>query len=195
MDPIFMVKRFNIHLYNFISPLFLKKYVNKHYILPKKINQTLNILKSYPQSHVFLYKVTKKEAPDYHLVIKNPMDLSTVQKTVYNSYSDFKKDLDLIWENCLVYNAGPYYVNCALVMKNAVQNVEIERLPVSRDEIDPVMIKISGKYVCCEPSYQLSVIICKILKDKGFECFSKSSLRILVDALKFKIMKYIMMMD
>lgn len=42
-------------------------------------------------------------------VVKNPMDLGTVLKKVkaqqYKDKKAFKADLDLIWDNCLLYNS------------------------------------------------------------------------------------------
>lgn len=39
------------------------------------------------------------------------MDLGTVLKKVkshvYKSKAEFKEDIDLIWENCLLYNTSP----------------------------------------------------------------------------------------
>ena len=47
--------------------------------------------------------------PDYHEVIKKPMDLNTMLKKlrafVYKSRNDFEKDLQLIYENCYTYNS------------------------------------------------------------------------------------------
>lgn len=44
-------------------------------------------------------------------VIKNPMDLGTMQKKLkggqYKNKAQFAHDLDLIWDNCLLYNASP----------------------------------------------------------------------------------------
>ena len=46
-----------------------------------------------------------------HAVISTPMDFQTMQKRVkartYKSKREFKDDLDLIWSNCLTYNAAP----------------------------------------------------------------------------------------
>lgn len=69
-------------------------------------------LKAYTEhSTAFLNKVSKREAPDYYNVIKNPMDLGTVMKKLrnfqYNSKKEFVDDLMLIWSNCLIYNADP----------------------------------------------------------------------------------------
>lgn len=59
----------------------------------------------------FLNKVSKREAPNYGLIIKKPMDLNTVSKKMkslsYNSKAEFVDDLMLIWNNCLTYNADP----------------------------------------------------------------------------------------
>ncbi|KAG5735985.1 Programmed cell death protein 6 [Termitomyces sp. T112] len=61
-------------------------------------------------AEAFLKPVSKAEAPDYYEVIANPMDFSTMLKKVkarqYKSKREFKDDLDLIWSNCLTYNAA-----------------------------------------------------------------------------------------
>ncbi|EED19933.1 transcriptional activator spt7 [Talaromyces stipitatus ATCC 10500] len=62
-------------------------------------------------SSFFLSRVNKREAPDYHTVIKHPMDLGTMTKKLktlqYKSKQEFVDDLNLIWANCLKYNASP----------------------------------------------------------------------------------------
>ncbi|EKD15006.1 uncharacterized protein L3040_003796 [Drepanopeziza brunnea f. sp. 'multigermtubi'] len=59
----------------------------------------------------FLTRVNKRDAPDYYNIIKHPMDLGTMTKKLktlsYKSKEDFVKDLTLIWNNCLAYNASP----------------------------------------------------------------------------------------
>ena len=46
-----------------------------------------------------------------NVVISTPMDFQTMLKRVkartYKSKREFKDDLDLIWSNCLTYNAAP----------------------------------------------------------------------------------------
>ncbi|CAI5756285.1 unnamed protein product [Candida verbasci] len=69
-------------------------------------------LRNYTEhSTFFLNKVSKREAPNYGLIIKKPMDLNTVMKKLknlaYNSKNEFVDDLMLIWSNCLTYNADP----------------------------------------------------------------------------------------
>lgn len=62
-------------------------------------------------STAFLNKVSKREAPNYYQVIKNPMDLNTVMKKLksfqYKTKQEFVDDLMLIWRNCLTYNSDP----------------------------------------------------------------------------------------
>ena len=71
----------------------------------------------------FLNKVNKKEAPDYGTIIKHPMDLGTMTKRLrslhYKTKKEFLDDLNLIWANCLKYNANPdhYMRKHALFMR------------------------------------------------------------------------------
>ena len=59
----------------------------------------------------FLQKVNKREAPDYYSIIKHPMDMGSMIKKLktlaYKSKKEFVDDLNLIWANCLKYNADP----------------------------------------------------------------------------------------
>ncbi|XP_055081091.1 ATPase family AAA domain-containing protein 2-like isoform X2 [Periophthalmus magnuspinnatus] len=56
----------------------------------------------------FTKPVDSEEVPDYALVIKQPMDLSTlltnIDKHKYITVSEFVTDADLIWKNALEYN-------------------------------------------------------------------------------------------
>ncbi|KAF8901913.1 hypothetical protein CPB84DRAFT_1777006 [Gymnopilus junonius] len=60
-------------------------------------------------AEAFLRPVSKTEVPDYLDVIQHPMDFQTMLRKVkskqYKSKREFKDDLDLIWSNCLTYNA------------------------------------------------------------------------------------------
>uniref|UniRef100_A0A6P4ETU9 Bromodomain-containing protein 2 n=1 Tax=Drosophila rhopaloa TaxID=1041015 RepID=A0A6P4ETU9_DRORH len=46
--------------------------------------------------------------PDYHTLIKHPMDLSTIKKRLHNNYywqaDEALDDFELIFENCMLYN-------------------------------------------------------------------------------------------
>ncbi|RFU30850.1 hypothetical protein B7463_g5499, partial [Scytalidium lignicola] len=73
----------------------------------EKVLSELKAMTEY--SAPFLTRVNKREAPDYYNIIKHPMDLGTMTKKlktlVYKSKAEFVSDLDLIWSNCLKYNA------------------------------------------------------------------------------------------
>jgi len=74
--------------------------------------KVLNELKAQTEhSAPFLQPVKKKEAPDYHIIIKQPMDLGTMTKKLkqlaYQSKKQFVDDLILIWSNCLKFNTSP----------------------------------------------------------------------------------------
>ncbi|KAI1966841.1 Transcriptional activator spt7 [Ophidiomyces ophidiicola] len=62
-------------------------------------------------SSAFLTRVNKRDAPDYHNIIKRPMDLGSMTKKLkalqYKSKQEFVDDLNLIWANCLKYNTNP----------------------------------------------------------------------------------------
>ncbi|EOB12520.1 Transcriptional activator SPT7 [Nosema bombycis CQ1] len=169
-----------------------KPYLDKYYIIPKKMNNILNNLKLYKESTVFLNKVTKKEAPDYHKIIKKPIDFATIQKKIgkYYSYNEFKEDLDLIWSNCYTYNAGPYYIYCADTMKKAVRTQEIPRLSLSQDvDYEPYSFEVEGRESVKDKRNELKRVIVKIIKENGFEIATKKCIEILSDLLSQKILR------
>ncbi|RDW73791.1 hypothetical protein BP5796_07233 [Coleophoma crateriformis] len=77
------------------------------YEAAEKVLSELKAMTEY--SAPFLTRVNKREAPDYYNIIKQPMDLGTMTKKLktlaYKSKAEFVADLDLIWGNCLKYNA------------------------------------------------------------------------------------------
>ncbi|KUI72080.1 Transcriptional activator spt7 [Cytospora mali] len=77
--------------------------------LYEALDKVLSELKAHTEySTPFLQKVSKRDAPDYYSVIKQPMDLGTMTKKLkqlqYKSKAEFVTDLNLIWDNCLRYN-------------------------------------------------------------------------------------------
>ncbi|EST09420.1 Bromodomain transcription factor [Kalmanozyma brasiliensis GHG001] len=93
----------------------------------ESIERIVTELKNYSEhSTAFLSKVSKRDAPDYYDVIKHPMDLGTMQKKVkagqYKTKRQFGHDLNLIWDNCLIYNSDPSHPlrrNVAFMRKKA----------------------------------------------------------------------------
>lgn len=75
-----------------------------------KLINLLKLLERHPDSYEFRHPVdfVGLGLPDYPEVIKFPMDLSTVKQNLkqdeYQSMQDFLLDLQLIWDNCKLYN-------------------------------------------------------------------------------------------
>ncbi|CCD22916.1 SAGA histone acetyltransferase complex subunit SPT7 NDAI_0A07620 [Naumovozyma dairenensis CBS 421] len=93
-------------------------------------------LRNYTEhSTPFLNKVSKREAPNYHLVIKKSMDLNTVLKKLktfqYESKQEFVDDIMLIWKNCLTYNSDPSHFLRAHAI--AMQKKSLNLIPMIPD--------------------------------------------------------------
>ncbi|CAM6031944.1 unnamed protein product, partial [Sphagnum compactum] len=73
---------------------------------------------THKSSWPFLEPVNSKEVPDYHKVIKEPMDLKTIEQRInsskYRNLAEFIGDITKIFDNCRYYNArnSPFY-HCA----------------------------------------------------------------------------------
>jgi hypothetical protein len=78
--------------------------------LPKKVLVTiLADLKNHECAFPFLHPVNVDEAPGYSDLIREPMDLSTVEKKAKTGLFDsdllaFVNQVNLIWKNCVLYN-------------------------------------------------------------------------------------------
>ncbi|EDN10276.1 histone acetyltransferase GCN5 [Histoplasma capsulatum] len=68
----------------------------------------LNDMQNHTSAWPFTQPVNGDEVPDYYEVIKEPMDLSTMEekheKDLYPTPQDFIKDAKLIFDNCRKYN-------------------------------------------------------------------------------------------
>ncbi|KAH6942435.1 hypothetical protein HPB50_005498 [Hyalomma asiaticum] len=92
---------------------------------PKDFDNLRKLLKSL-QTHKmawpFLQPVDAKEAPDYYTIIKEPMDLQTIERRLqsrhYQKLSEFIGDMTKIFDNCRYYNPrnSPFY-QCAEVLE------------------------------------------------------------------------------
>lgn len=68
----------------------------------------LNDMQNHTSAWPFAQPVNREEVPDYYEVIKEPMDLSTMedrlQQDMYPRPEDFIKDAKLVFDNCRKYN-------------------------------------------------------------------------------------------
>lgn len=154
--------------------------------LQRKLSEILDSLKKEPKAQIFLTKVSKKDAPDYYDVIKHPMDLGTIARKLhlYRDLESFKKDLDLIWSNCLTYNTASYFIDCANEMKMIADSLMQDRTRVEFEAPEDCF------FLGLPPidrKYEVEKIVVEFLKFIGFQKCEKTGIKILVDILEHKI--------
>ncbi|XP_042904894.1 nucleosome-remodeling factor subunit BPTF [Parasteatoda tepidariorum] len=108
----------------------LKSLDNKDY---ENMKRLLKTLMSHKHAWPFMKPVDPVEAPDYYKVIKEPMDLKTVEQRLnlhtYKKLADFIGDMTKIFDNCRYYNprSSPFY-NCAEMLESFfVQKIKLFR--------------------------------------------------------------------
>ncbi|CAN3363956.1 histone acetyltransferase Gcn5p [Diutina catenulata] len=85
--------------------------------------QLFGELNSHPSAWPFAVPVNKDEVADYYDVIKEPMDLATMESKLendkYESFDQFLYDCRLIFNNCRAYNgeSTTYYKNATKLEK------------------------------------------------------------------------------
>ncbi|KAK0231399.1 hypothetical protein IW262DRAFT_1343900 [Armillaria fumosa] len=94
-------------------------------------------------AEAFLKPVSKTEAPDYHTIIQNPMDLQTMTRKVkvksYKSKREFQDDLDLIWTNCYTYNGDNHPLrHCVNRLKGKADKL-LRNITDRKERHDPVI--------------------------------------------------------
>ena len=105
-------------------------------------------MKNYPISFYFLEPIDPKrdQLPNYLQTIKPgvPMDLSTVtknlEKNAYTTIDDWKKDMNMIWDNAKRYNnaGSPFY----LIADELKQIFKRKTEFIPKTEIDEWTIKV-----------------------------------------------------
>ncbi|KAJ8399676.1 hypothetical protein AAFF_G00407810 [Aldrovandia affinis] len=87
------------------------------------LRRILRSLQTHKMAWPFLEPVDPNDAPDYYGVIKEPMDLATMEdralKRYYNKLTEFVADMTKIFDNCRYYNPSdsPFY-QCAEVLES-----------------------------------------------------------------------------
>eukprot|EP00063_Salmo_salar_P084183 XP_014059018.1 PREDICTED: nucleosome-remodeling factor subunit BPTF-like [Salmo salar] len=87
------------------------------------LRRILCSLQAHKMAWPFLEPVDPNDAPDYYGVIKEPMDLSTMedrlQKRYYNKLTEFVADMTKVFDNCRYYNPNdsPFF-QCAEVLES-----------------------------------------------------------------------------
>ncbi|ODQ66453.1 hypothetical protein NADFUDRAFT_82268 [Nadsonia fulvescens var. elongata DSM 6958] len=100
----------------------------------------LSEMQNHPSAWPFAQPVNKDEVPDYYDIIKEPMDLSTMEQRleadVYTSMEEFIYDARLVFNNCRSYNneTTTYYKNATKLEK--FMNNKIVEIPEYSHLID-----------------------------------------------------------
>ncbi|KAJ7992762.1 hypothetical protein DPEC_G00282040 [Dallia pectoralis] len=87
------------------------------------LRRILRSLQAHKMAWPFLEPVDPNDAPDYYGIIKEPMDLSTMeerlQKRYYNKLTEFVADMTKIFDNCRYYNPSdsPFF-QCSEVLES-----------------------------------------------------------------------------
>ncbi|KAJ9059486.1 hypothetical protein DSO57_1001562 [Entomophthora muscae] len=92
---------------------------------------------------VFLEPVDPDEVPDYHTVIKNPMDFGTmrknIEKSLYKDLDAFLHDFRLVCSNAMTYNDPNtvYYKSANRILDLGLAAAEKERIYIVPDPVEP----------------------------------------------------------
>jgi len=83
----------------------------------------LNLWKA-ENAWIFHYPVDAKawNIEDYYDIVKNPMDFTTIKEKLsnfdYTNLDEFKNDVNLVFDNCILYNGENDYGNSAHKMRS-----------------------------------------------------------------------------
>jgi histone acetyltransferase len=90
----------------------------------------LTEMQNHPSNWPFVQPVSRTDVPDYYEVIKEPMDLSTMEvkleNDAYESMDDFIYDCKLIFNNCRAYNGEntTFYKNANKLEKAVIAKLK-----------------------------------------------------------------------
>ncbi|KAJ3733504.1 histone acetyltransferase NGF-1 [Lentinula guzmanii] len=97
------------------------------------MDRLLKDLQEHNQAWPFLKPVSAEDVPDYHDIVKKPMDFSTMEHKLdnnhYQTVEDFVNDARLVFDNCRLYNLeDSVYHKCANTLEKFVNEQLKERI-------------------------------------------------------------------
>ncbi|KAL2099563.1 hypothetical protein ACEWY4_003957 [Coilia grayii] len=91
----------------------------------------------------------KLSLPDYHKIIKNPMDMGTIKKRLENAYywsaSECMQDFNTMFTNCYIYNKP---TDDIVLMAQALEKIflqKVAQMPQEEVELLPPAPKVKGR--------------------------------------------------
>ncbi|CAI2175822.1 3081_t:CDS:10 [Funneliformis geosporum] len=127
---------------------FSKSMARKHL---KYCTAALKEMKKHPSAGLFLEPVDaiKYGIPDYFDIIKQPMDLGTVEAKLnalqYTTVADFESDVRLIFSNCILYNGVDHPVSQQARELESLFNAQLSSFPGGKKEVKPPLTEPSIK--------------------------------------------------
>uniref|UniRef100_A0AAR2KSM4 Bromo domain-containing protein n=1 Tax=Pygocentrus nattereri TaxID=42514 RepID=A0AAR2KSM4_PYGNA len=125
-----------------LTPLLAKTEEKEQTPLQEALSQLIRQLQRKDPSAFFSFPVTDLIAPGYSLIIKRPMDFSTMKEKVkrecYQSLEELKLDFKIMCENAMVYNKPEtiYYKAAKKLLHSGMKILSTERLHSLKQSIE-----------------------------------------------------------
>ena len=130
----------------------------------KQCQKILQFLMQHKDAEPFLHPVDWKAMGllDYPKVVKTPMDLGSVKAKLergdYSCSKEFRHDANLVWTNCMTYNAdGSDYYLIASNLKKVFEEKYSKMIKEDEEPLDfvrpPTLV---DKKMCCQNIYNIS---------------------------------------
>lgn len=107
------------------------------------LQEVLDVLMHHKDAWPFLRPVTKADVPDYHSIIKKPMDFGTIKHKLnmleYRNNSEVISDALLVFDNCYLYNeTNTDIYQCGVRLQRVFEKLCKERnLKLNENDVRP----------------------------------------------------------
>uniref|UniRef100_A0A8B9HRX7 Bromo domain-containing protein n=1 Tax=Astyanax mexicanus TaxID=7994 RepID=A0A8B9HRX7_ASTMX len=125
-----------------LTPLMAKTEDKEQTPLQEALSQLIRQLQRKDPSAFFSFPVTDLIAPGYSLIIKRPMDFSSMKEKVkrglYHSLEELKVDFKTMCENAMIYNKPEtiYYKAAKKLLHSGMKILSLERIKSLKQSIE-----------------------------------------------------------